>query len=155
MISRKSVVLTYVKIFIVLVIIAAIIYAAVQFFGTKYNEEEFETLKTDMLLIQGKIEVVSQKVDIEEEDAEYIGTSIKENKEDEKIQNLINNNIIDIDSKKSKYYCINNDNLNELGLENVRVDDYYIVDYKKNDVIYIDGIENKDGNIIYRLSDME
>ena len=154
MISRKSVVLTYVKIFIVLVIIAAIIYAAVQFFGTKYNEEEFETLKTDMLLIQGKIEVVSQKVDIEEEDAEYIGTSIKENKEDEKIQNLINNNIIDIDSKKSKYYCINNDNLNELGLENVRVDDYYIVDYENNEVIYIKGIKNENGDTIYNLSDM-
>ena len=154
MISRKSVVLTYVKIFIVLVIIAVIIYAAVQFFGTKYNEEEFETLKTDMLLIQGKIEVVSQKVDIEEEDAEYIGTSIKENKEDEKIQNLINNNIIDIDSKKSKYYCINNDNLNELGLENVRVDDYYIVDYENNEVIYINGIKNENGDTIYKLSDM-
>ena len=154
MISRKSVVLTYVKLFIVLVIIAAIIYAAVQFFGTKYNEEEFETLKTDMLLIQGKIEVVSQKVDIEEEDAEYIGTSIKENKEDEKIQNLINNNIIDIDSKKSKYYCINNDNLNELGLENVRVDDYYIVDYENNEVIYINGIKNENGDTIYKLSDM-
>ena len=154
MISRKSVVLTYVKIFIVLVIIAAIIYAAVQFFGTKYHEEEFETLKTDMLLIQGKIEVVSQKVDIEEEDAEYIGTSIKENKEDEKIQNLINNNIIDIDSKKSKYYCINNDNLNELGLENVRVDDYYIVDYENNEVIYINGIKNENGDTIYKLSDM-
>ena len=154
MISRKSVVLTYVKIFIVLVIIAAIIYAAVQFFGTKYNEEEFETLKTDMLLIQGKIEVVSQKVDIEEEDAEYIGSSIKENKEDEKIQNLINNNIIDIDSKKSKYYCINNDNLNELGLENVRVDDYYIVDYENNEVIYINGIKNENGDTIYKLSDM-
>ena len=154
MISRKSVVLTYVKIFIVLVIIAAIIYAAVQFFGTKYNEEEFETLKTDMLLIQGKIEVVSQKVDIEEEDAEYIGTSIKENKEDEKIQNLINNIIIDIDSKKSKYYCINNDNLNELGLENVRVDDYYIVDYENNEVIYINGIKNENGDTIYKLSDM-
>lgn len=154
MISRKSVVLTYVKIFIVLVIIAAIIYAAVQFFGTKYNEEEFETLKTDMLLIQGKIEVVSQKVDIEEEDAEYIGTSIKENREDEKIQNLVNNNIIDIDSKKSKYYCINNDNLNELGLENVRVDDYYIVDYENNEVIYINGIKNENGDTIYKLSDM-
>ena len=154
MISRKSVVLTYVKIFIVLVIIAAIIYAAVQFFGTKYNEEEFETLKTDMLLIQGKIEVVSQKVDIEEEDAEYIGSSIKENKEDEKIQDLINNNIIDIDSKKSKYYCINNDNLNELGLENVRVDDYYIVDYENNEVIYINGIKNENGDTIYKLSDM-
>ena len=154
MISRKSVVLTYVKIFIVLVIIAAIIYAAVQFFGTKYNEEEFETLKTDMLLIQGKIEVVSQKVDIEEEDTEYIGTSIKENREDEKIQNLVNNNIIDIDSKKSKYYCINNDNLNELGLENVRVDDYYIVDYENNEVIYINGIKNENGDTIYKLSDM-
>ena len=154
MISRKSVVLTYVKIVIVLVIIAAIIYVAVQFLGTKYNEEEFETLKTDMLLVQGKIEVVSQKIDIEEEGAEYIGTSIKENKDDEKIQNLINNNIIDIDSKKNKYYCINNDSLNELGLENVRVDDYYIVDYENNEVIYINGIKNENGDTIYKLSDM-
>lgn len=154
MISRKSVVLTYVKIVIVLVIIAAIIYVAVQFLGTKYNEEEFETLKTDMLLVQGKIEVVSQKIDIEEEGAEYIGTSIKENKDDEKIQNLINNNIIDINSKKNKYYCINNDSLNELGLENVRVDDYYIVDYENNEVIYINGIKNENGDTIYKLSDM-
>ena len=154
MISRKSVVLTYVKIVIVLVIIAAIIYVAVQFLGTKYNEEEFETLKTDMLLVQGKIEVVSQKIDIEEEGVEYIGTSIKENKDDEKIQNLINNNIIDINSKKNKYYCINNDSLNELGLENVRVDDYYIVDYENNEVIYINGIKNENGDTIYKLSDM-
>ena len=154
MISRKSVVLTYVKIVIVLVIIAATIYVAVQFLGTKYNEEEFETLKTDMLLVQGKIEVVSQKIDIEEEGVEYIGTSIKENKDDEKIQNLINNNIIDINSKKNKYYCINNDSLNELGLENVRVDDYYIVDYENNEVIYINGIKNENGDTIYKLSDM-
>lgn len=154
MISRKSVVLTYVKIFILLAIIAAIVYAAIQFFGTKYNEQEFETVKTDMLLIQGKIEIISQKVDIEEEDAEYVGTPIKENEEDEKIKNLINNSIIDIDSKKSKYYCINNDNLNELGLENVRIDDYYIVDYENNEVIYINGIKNKNGDTIYKLSDM-
>ena len=67
---------------------------------------------------------------------------------------MINNNIIDIDSKKSKYYCINNDNLNELGLENVRVDDYYIVDYENNEVIYINGIKNENGDTIYKLSDM-
>ena len=154
MISRKSVVLTYVKILIVLAVIATLIYFAVQFLGTKYNEAEFETVKTDMLLIQGKIEVISQKVDIEEKDAKYIGTAIKENENDEKIQNLINNKIIDIDSKKSNYYCIDNENLNELGLEDVRIDDYYIVDYKKNDVIYVNGIQNESGDIVYKLSDM-
>ena len=108
-----------------------------------------------MLSIQGKTEVIAQKVEIKEKGAKYIGTKLADKEIDEKLQNLIDNKIIDLESKKSNYYYLDNENLKELGLENISIDDYYIVDYKKNDIIYVNGIEDEDGNVVYKLSDME
>lgn len=153
--KKKSVLFTYIKIIIVIGIIVGAVYFGVKYFYKEYDKEAFETVKTDMLLIQAKTELIAQKVEIDEDDAEYIGTKVSEKKDDPKIKNLIDNKVIDIKSKKSNYYCIDNTNLDELGLNDVRTDDYYIVDYKKNDVIYVDGIENSKGEIIYKLSDME
>ena len=152
--GRKSLLATYIKIILVLVIIGIAVYGIYRVVNSKYNEEEFETVKTNMLLIQGKTEVIANKVDIKEKGAEYVGTKIDEKENDSKIQNLINNNIIDIDSKDNNYYCIDNSNLEELEL-NIKIDDYYIVDYKQNDVIFVDGIKDKNGNVVYKLSDME
>lgn len=152
---RKSVIFTYIKIFLVIAIIGVIIFFGIKFFNKEYDKEEFETIKTNMLLIQAKTELIAQKVDIEEKGAKYIGTKISEKKEDEKIKKLIDNKVIDIDSDKSNYYCIDNNNLSELGLNDVKIDDYYIIDYKKNDVIYIYGIKDSNGNIVYKLSEME
>lgn len=152
---RKSLFITYIKIILAILMICGLIYGTIKFLWKEYDKEEYEDIKTNMLLIQNKIETIAQKVEIKEKDAKYIGTKIEERENDVKVQNLINNQVIDIYSKDSNYYCIDNSNLKELGLENIMVDDYYIVDYKKNDVIYIDGIENKDGNIIYKLSDMK
>ena len=152
--GRKSLLATYIKIILVLVIIGIAVYSIYRVINSKYNEEEFETVKTNMLLIQGKTEVISNKVGIKEKGAEYVGTKIDEKENDSKIQKLINNNIIDIDSKDNNYYCIDNSNLEELEL-NIEIDDYYIVDYKQNDVIFVDGIKDKNGNIVYKLSEME
>lgn len=152
--NRKSLLATYIKIILVIAIIIVATYGIVKIVDNEYNKEEYETIKTNMLLIQGKTEIIAQKVDIKEKDAEYIGTEIKEKENDTKIQNLINNNIIDINSKDSNYYCLDNNNLKELELD-INVNDYYIVDYKKNDVIYVDGIQDENGNIVYKLSDME
>lgn len=152
--SRKSLLATYIKIILVMAIIGVIIYGIVKVVSHKYNEEEFETVKTNMLLIQGKTEVIAQKVDIKEKGAKYIGIKIKERENDEKIQELVSDKVIDIDSKKSTYYCLDNSALEELGLS-LTIQDYYIVDYKKNDVIYVDGIADKNGNIVYKLSEME
>ena len=99
-----------------------------------------------MLLIQGQTEVIAQKVEIEEEGAEYIGTKISEKQDDAKIQNLIQNGVIDIESKDHNYYCLDKEDLEQLGLSEIKVDDYYIVDYKQNDIISLDGV---------RLSEME
>lgn len=143
---RKSVLATYIKIIIVILIIAAAIYFAYQFFNKEYDQTAFETVKTDMLLIQGQTEVIAQKVEIEEEGAEYIGTKISEKQDDAKIQNLIQNGVIDIESKDHNYYCLDKEDLEQLGLSEIKVDDYYIVDYKQNDIISLNGV---------RLSEME
>lgn len=153
--KKKSVLFTYIKIIIVIGIIIAGVYFGLRIFNKEYDKETFETIKTNMLLIQAKTELIAQKKKIEEDDVKYIGTKISKKKDDPKIKNLIDNKIIDIESKKSNYYCIDNNNLDELGLNDIRIDDYFIVDYKKNDVIYIDGIESREGKIIYKLSDME
>lgn len=152
--NRKSLLATYIKIILVIAVIAVAIYGIIKIVDDGYNKEEFATIKTNMLLIQGKTEIIAQKVDIKEKGAKYIGTEIKEKENDAKIQNLINNDVIDINSKKSNYYCLDNDNLKELELD-INVDDYYIVDYKNNDVIYVDGIQDQNGNMVYKLSDME
>ena len=152
--SRKSLLATYIKIIIVILLIAAGIYAVYRLAHKSYNEAEFETIKTDMLSIQVQTETVAQKVEIKEKGAKYIGTKIDDKLEDEKVQNLINNNIIDVESKKSDLYCLDNSNLEELGLSNIKVDSFYIVDYKQNEVIYVDGIQNSNGETVYKLSDM-
>lgn len=153
--KRKSLVVTYIKIFIVIAIIVVGIILALKFLNKEYNSQEYETIKTDMLLIQGQTEVLAQKVAIEEDDAEYIGTKLEHKEIDETIQNLIDKEIVDLDSEDSNYYCLDNSNLEELGLEDVRTDNFFIVDYKQNDIIYIDGIEDAEGNIVYKLSDMK
>lgn len=153
--TRKGLLKAYLKIIILILIIIAAIYGIYKVASNSYSKEEFETIKTDLLLIQAQTEVIAQKVEIKEKDAKYIGTQVKEKSEDEKIQNLINNKVIDLESKDSNLYCLNNEDLKQLGLEDIQTKDYYIVDYKKNDVIYVDGIQNQDGNIVYKLSEME
>ena len=147
--TRKGLLAAYIKIIILIAIIAAAIYGIYKVVSNSYNKEEIETVKTNLLLIQGQTEIIAQKVEIKEKDAKYIGTPIKEKAGDAKIKNLVNSNIIDLESKDSNFYCLNNDNLKELGLDEIQTEDYYIVDYKKNDVIYVEN------DIVYRLSEME
>ena len=152
--KKKSLLATYIKIFIVIALMVAAIYALIKFVDNGYNKEMYETIKTNMLLIQGKTEVLAQKVEIEEKGAELVGTKIEEKKEEEPIKKLIEAGIIDIESEDNNYYCLNNEDLKSLGLENITTNSYYIVDYKKNDIIYLDGIQNESGNIVYKLSEM-
>ena len=152
---RKSLLGTYIKIIIAVLIIGALVYGGIKFLYNEFDKQEYETVKTNMLLIQNKTEIIAQKVEIKEKNAKYIGTKIEEKENDENIQKLINNEIIDIKSKEHNYYCLDNTNLKELGLENIEIDNFYVVDYEKNDIIYVDGIEDSTGNVIYKLSEMK
>lgn len=152
---RKSLLATYIKIIFVILIIGALIYGAIKIFNDGYDKQKFETIKTDMLAIQAQTEVIAHKVEIKEKGAKYIGTPIKEKQEEDIVKKLTEQKVLDTDSEKSTYYCLDNSNLEELGLSDVKVDNYYIVDYKKNDVIYVDGIENDEGKVVHKLSEMK
>ena len=59
--KKKSVLFTYIKIIIVIGIIVGAVYFGVKYLYKEYDKEAFETVKTNMLLIQAKTELVAQK----------------------------------------------------------------------------------------------
>ena len=146
---------TYIKILMIIIIIAVMILGAIYFVNKQYDNEKVETLKTDMLLLEAKVKILEEKVNIKEKGAKYIGTELKEKKAEEEFKNLIEKEGIKVDSKKNKYYVIDNSNLEELGLGNIKLDEgYYVVDYKTNEIFYTHGIKDEDGNVKYSLSEL-
>lgn len=147
---------TYLKIFIVILILIAIILGVIYLFRNEYDNERFETIKTNMLLIEAKTKIVSEKVNIKEKDAKYIGTKVSDIKDSEGLTFLQDRGLIDLNSKEHIYYVLNKDNLVELGLDTIELKKgFYIIDYKTNEIIYTEGVTNKNGDTLYKLSDME
>lgn len=147
---------TYVKILFFIGIIIAIIYGAGYFLKNEYDDEQFETIKTDMLLIEAKTKMVAEKIKMKEKDAVYVGKKIEEAKDDEDIKKLQESGIINLEEKNNEYYILEKSNLEELGLTAVNLaEGYYIVEYNSNEIIYAKGIKDKNGNVLYKLSDIE
>ena len=152
---RKGYFATYVKIILIVIVIIAIVLGVFYFLKDQYNTEQVKTVKTDMLLIEGKTKIVAQKVKIKEKNANYIGKKISDiSEENDDIKSLQENGIIDINAKNVNYYILDKSNLEELGLFTIKLEDgCYIVEYNTNDIIYSKGVKDKDGNIKYKLSE--
>lgn len=149
--------LTYIAMIFIIILIAIIVFAVIYFARMQISKEGLATLKTNLLLIQGKTDIVSQHVEMKEKDAKLTGTKIEDMKEDEIIKSFLEKQIIDIESEESDFYVLNEQDLKDLELNNIKQEDgmYYIVDYKKNDIITTKGYEATDGQIYYKLSDIE
>lgn len=137
-------------IFLVIIILVLIL-VAVRFVELQYKNEESETIKTNMLAIQGKAKIIA-----EEEKAlkkELAGIKISDKKEEENIKKLLEQQNITID-ENSKYYVLDKENLKEIGLGNIELesDQYYIVNYDNLEILYTKGVQIGD-NILYKLSD--
>lgn len=146
---------TYVKTILIILVIIGIIASIIYFMKNELDSEQFETIKTDMLLIEGKTKVVAEKVRIKEKGVSYVGRNVKEMTEELEIKQLQERNIIDLEEKESNYYALDKSNLKELGLSTINLKEgYYIVDYKNSEVIYSKGIKDSNGNILYKLSEI-
>ena len=137
-------------IFLVIIILVLIL-VAVRFVELQYKNEESETIKTNMLAIQGKAKIIA-----EEEKAlkkELAGIKISDKKEEENIKKLLEQQNITID-ENSKYYVLDKENLKEIGLGSIELesDQYYIVNYDNLEILYTKGVQIGD-NILYKLSD--
>ena len=131
--------------------ILVLILVAVRFVELQYKNEESETIKTNMLAIQGKAKIIA-----EEEKAlkkELAGIKISDKKEEENIKKLLEQQNITID-ENSKYYVLDKENLKEIGLGNIELelDQYYIVNYDNLEILYTKGVQIGD-TVLYKLSD--
>ena len=151
---RKGYGRVYAGILFIILVIGIIIYGVLKYAKKEVDSEQFETIKTDMLLIEAKTSIIAQKVKIKEKDAKYIGSKI-ENDENEDIKKLEEHGIIEF-KKENNYYILDDNNLDELELSvRNQKQGNYIVEYNSNEIIYTSGIKDKDGNILYKLSDIE
>lgn len=141
-------------IFIIICIIGIVI-GTIYFIKNKYEEEELKTIKTDMLLIEGKIKIIAEKVRIKEKNATFIGKKINELEENDEIQSLEEKKVIDLNEKNNQYYILEKAHLEELGLSSIELKEgFYIVDYNNSEVIYSKGIADEEGNVRYKLSEL-
>lgn len=143
--------LTHMTTIFLVIIILVLILVAVRFVELQYKNEESETIKTNMLAIQGKAKIIA-----EEEKAlkkELAGIKISDKKEEENIKKLLEQQNITID-ENSKYYVLDKENLKEIGLGSIELesDQYYIVNYDNLEILYTKGVQIGD-NILYKLSD--
>lgn len=143
--------LTHMTTIFLVIILLVLILVAVRFVELQYKNEESETIKTNMLAIQGKAKIIA-----EEEKAlkkELAGIKISDKKEEENIKKLLEQQNITID-ENSKYYVLDKENLKEIGLGNIELesDQYYIVNYDNLEILYTKGVQIGD-NILYKLSD--
>ena len=149
--------LTFIAMIFIVILIALLVFGVVYFTRIQVSNEKLETLKTNMLLIQAKTNVIAQDVEMKVENATLKGTKLADMKEDEIIKSFLEKGVIDENSEDSDFYVLKDQDIKDLGLENVEIEDgsYYIVDYKKNDIITTNGFEASDKNMYYKLSELE
>ena len=138
-------------------IIIVLIIVVLAIFGVKIgsqmlSEEKLEDVKTNMLLIQGKIKTIAEKNEIKPEEELLAGIKIEKatNYEVEgyTIPEELKNKL-----EKEEYYIWGKKELEEKGLNTIEADNsqkFYIVDYVENEVFYSLGYEG-----IYDLSSLK
>ena len=147
--------ISHIRLTIISAIIIIIVAVAIVFMLQEKREKNLDDLTTNMLLVQGKVKVISQENVIKKDERPLVGKKVVDSLEDEKIKSLIDKEIIKQDEEKfDSYYIIDGENIGELKLENTLKGEYYIVNYSTYEVIYTKGIE-LEGNIKYKLSELE
>ena len=138
-------------------IIAFIIILVVGIFlfniGTKkMQERKNDDIKTDMLMIEGKIKSIKAESEISNNQEKYVGTKVSEANDTE-----VNNVKLQLQIKQDElqnYYILNKESFEKMGLaDSIKDDDEYIVYYTNSDVIYVKGIK-LNNEIKYKLSDI-
>lgn len=138
---------------LVITIIVLIIITSVGIYtGTNIiKKADLQNINTNMMLIQAKAKTISEQAKFNKDTSNYKGTKLTDIAENEKINNLVTNNVIE---DKENCYLLSQSDLNEMGLEKISIDDGYIVNYDTNEIIYVKGFEANNQKY-YKLSEMK
>lgn len=146
----------YLMLILCIVFIAFIVGSVMYVTQKVWQKETVETYETDMLLIQGKVKVLSQEATIQKNEELLKGKKVEDNIEQEQIKTLLENNVISKEEVSfSKYYIVEKETLQEMGLHKIKLENgCYIVNYDTDEVIYSEGIKVGD-KIYYKLSELK
>lgn len=148
--------MSHIGLILCIAIIIAIVVCVLFFVKQNLQKEVLKMYETDMLLIQGKVKVLSNEAVIKSDEGTFIGRKIEESLETEDVKSLLEKGIISEEEKEfSKYYIIDKQSLNEMGLTDVKIrEGCYIVNYSTGEVIYAKGVKIGE-NTYYKLSDIK
>lgn len=145
--------LTLISTAIMVVVIAALTFGVVYYTRLQAEKEKNEDIKTDMLLVEARVQKIAGEYILEKKEDILVGTKLAEMEEEPVIKEFLEKEIFDKEEKGAKYYVLNQDNINELKLENVELekDSYYIVDYTSVKVYYTKGYSDDEGEEYYSV----
>ena len=144
---------------VITVIVIAIISSTLVYTGMKLiKKASFQTLSTDMLLIQAKAETIYEKLSFEKTPEELISalTGEKVIKTSEHGNNLLRAGVAENDIEK--YYLWNDSVLESFGLGGIksREKGYFYINYGSEiEVVSSLGFSHTDGNTYYKLSEIK
>lgn len=154
MISEKGI--SYIKLLMIFSIVMIIGILIAVYIAGFFKKGTLEDTKTNMLLIQSKVKVIKGDSDINGDAAVLLGKKVSEPDIPEEVKNFLNIGVIS-QIEYDYYYILNQETLNEMGLEDIKLKKgtYFIVNYTNYEVIYTDGYTNEYNNTYYKLSEIQ
>lgn len=156
MLNKDTKGITLLALIITIVILAIITGVSLNIGGKLFNNVNLQTLDTNMLLIQAKVKVISEKNNFDENTV-LKGSKVADISNDADINKLKNEGVIsETEENYQSYYLWNQDILNEEGLDSIKLnkDEKYIVNYETEEILYIPGYKHTDDKTYYKLSDL-
>lgn len=148
--------ITYLTLVGIVVVITIIVATCVYFIRLQYDKESFETLKTDMLLIQGKAKLLQEEATMKKDTTLLKGIKVSEKREDSIITEFLKKGVI-TEEEQEKFYVLSSEDIQAMELGNIKRKEgsYYLVNYETSEIIETKGYQQGEGQVIYRLSDMQ
>lgn len=156
MLNKDTKGITLIALVITIIVLLIITGVSLNVGSQLFTNVNLKTLDTNMLLIQARVKVISEKNQFDE-NTPLKGSKVADITSDADIDKLKNEGIInESDSNYQSYYLWNQDILNEEGLDSIKLknNEKYIVNYATEEIIYFPGYEHTDGKTYYRLSDL-
>lgn len=136
--------MTPIKLIFTVIILVVIIVCVVLVAKRLWDDNSVTDIKTDLLYVQAKSKGIHDK-SLVDSNQKLLGEEINEFADNQTIHDIV--------SQEDKWYKLSQDDLNQIGLGNLNADDGYIVNYEKEEVIYVRGIE-ENNQTYYKLSDV-
>lgn len=149
--------MSLIGVIIAIILIVMIVCGAAYFTIKQFEKSRIENVKTNMLLVQGKIKVLQESSVAKKDESILKGKKVADNRENEKVKEMLEKGVIsEQDESFDKYYIVDQDTLAEMQIEGSVFGEgnFYIVNYATNEILWTQGI-TIDGVTYYKLSDLE